>query len=74
MGINLYFQETLLNYVGGLHVHLRHTILMFNPTNIDEVFVQATHLESRGKQNIDEKSDSEGKGKGKVELQCFTMV
>ena len=22
---------------------------MFNPTNIDEVFVQATHLEARGK-------------------------
>ena len=32
---------------------------------MDEVCVQATHLEARGKQNIDEKSDSEGKGKGK---------
>ena len=38
---------------------------MFNPTNIDEVCVQATHLEARGKQNIDEKSDSDSKGKGK---------
>ena len=38
---------------------------MFNPTNIDEFCVQATHLEVRGKQNIDEKSENEGKGKGK---------
>jgi len=28
---------------------MRHIILMFNPTSIDEVFVQATHLEVRGK-------------------------
>jgi len=28
---------------------MRHTILMFNPTSIDEVSVQATHLEARGK-------------------------
>ena len=65
LGINLYSQETLLNYVGGFHSYLRHTILMFNPMNIDEFCVQDTHLEARGKQNIYEKSDSEGKGKGK---------
>jgi len=28
---------------------MRHTILMFNPTSIDEVYIQATHLEARGK-------------------------
>ena len=38
---------------------------MFNPTNIDEFCVQATHFEARGKHNIDEKIESEGKGKGK---------
>ena len=42
---------------------------MFNPTNLDEVCVQATHLEARGKHSADEKSDSfleyDGKGKGK---------
>ena len=65
LDINLYSQETLLKYVGGLHSYLRNTILMFNPTNIYEVCVQATHLEARGKQNIDEKIESEGKGKGK---------
>jgi hypothetical protein len=37
-------------YNGGMHSYLPHIILMFNPTNIDKVFVQATHLEaSKGK-------------------------
>ena len=53
----------------GLHSYLRHTILTFNPTNLDKVCVQAIHLEARGKHSADEKSDSfleyEGKGKGK---------
>ena len=65
LGINLYSQENLLKYIGGLHNYLRHNIIMFNPTNINEVCVQGTHLEARGKQKIDEKGDSEGKGKGK---------
>ena len=50
LGIDLSSQETLLKYIGGLHSYLRHTILMFNPTNLDEVCVHETHLESRGKQ------------------------
>lgn len=37
-------QDTLLKYIGGLHSYLRHTILMFNPTNLDEVCVLETHL------------------------------
>jgi hypothetical protein len=50
LGIPLQTPETLLNYIGGMHSYLRHTILMFNPTNIDEVSVQATHLEvNKGK-------------------------
>eukprot|EP00253_Pinus_taeda_P033537 PITA_33537 len=49
LGISLDSLETLLKYIGGLHSYMRHTILMFNPTSIDEVFVQATHLEARGK-------------------------
>lgn len=44
LGIPLYTQETLLKYIGGLHEKLRHTILMFNPTNLDEVSVQVIHL------------------------------
>jgi hypothetical protein len=49
LGIPLYTQETLLKYIGGLHSYLRHMILMFNPTNLDEVCVQATHIETKGK-------------------------
>lgn len=41
--------ETLLKYIGGLHGYLRHIILIFNPTSLDDVSVQATHLEDRGK-------------------------
>jgi hypothetical protein len=49
LGIDLSSQDTLLKYIGGLHSYLRHTILMFNPTKLDEVCVQETHLEARGK-------------------------
>jgi len=38
---------------------------MFNLSNLDEVCVQATHLEARGKQKVEEKGESEGKGKEK---------
>jgi len=46
----LYTRETLLKYISGMHLYLLHTILMFNPINIDKVFIQATYLEaSKGK-------------------------
>jgi len=39
LGLYLSYQDTLLKYIGGLHNYLRHTILMFNPTKLDEVCV-----------------------------------
>jgi hypothetical protein len=39
LGIYLSSQETLLKYIGALHSYLRHTILMFNPSNLHEVCV-----------------------------------
>eukprot|EP00253_Pinus_taeda_P005189 PITA_05189 len=36
LGISLDSPETLLKYIGGLHNYMRHIILMFNPTSIDE--------------------------------------
>ena len=39
LGVDLQSQDTLLKYIGGLHSYLRHTILMFNPMNLDEVCV-----------------------------------
>jgi hypothetical protein len=69
LGVYLSSQETLLKYIGALHSYLRHTILMFNPSNLDEVCVQATHLEARGRNETHEgnkKSFSHGdKGKKK---------
>ena len=53
-GVDLSSQETLLKYIGALHSYLRHTILMFNPSNLDEVCVQATHLEARGRNETHE--------------------
>lgn len=69
LGVNLSSQDTLLKYIGGLHNYLRHTILMLKPTNLDDICVQATHLEARGKNISEEKSESSleygEKGKGK---------
>ena len=63
--VYLQSQDTLLKYIGGLHSYLKHTILMFNPTSLDEVCVQATHLEARGKNITDESRNKNFKGKNK---------
>jgi hypothetical protein len=54
LGVDLSSQETLLKYIGALHSYLGHTILMFNPSNLDEACVQATHLEARGRNETHE--------------------
>jgi hypothetical protein len=38
-----------MKHIGALHSYICHTLLLFNPTNLDEVCVQASHLENRGK-------------------------
>jgi hypothetical protein len=43
-----------MKYIGALHSYIRHTLFLFNPTNLDEMFVQETHLENMGK-NVHEK-------------------
>jgi hypothetical protein len=72
--IPLHTPETLLKYIGGMHSYLHHSILMFNHTNIDEVSVQATNLESnKGKHVVEDdledahefEKQSKGKGKSK---------
>jgi hypothetical protein len=54
LGVDLSSQETLLKYIGALHSYLRHTIIIFNPMNLDEVCVQDTHLEARGRNDTHE--------------------
>ena len=53
LNIPLDSHETLMKYIGALHSYIQHTLLLYNPTNVDEVCVQATHLESRIK-NVQE--------------------
>ena len=65
LGIDLHSQYSLLKYIGGLHTYLIHTILMFNPTSLDEVCVQAMHLEAIGKQSFHGNMYIEFKGKGR---------
>ena len=77
--ISLYSQENLLKYIGGFHIYIRHTIILVNPTNFDEVCVQETHIETKGT-NTKEKfsknpfkpdwNKSKGKGKGKHTSTC----
>jgi hypothetical protein len=38
-----------MKYIGALHNYIHHTLLLFNPTSLDKVCVQSTHLENRGK-------------------------
>jgi hypothetical protein len=47
LNIPLHTQETLMKYIGGLPAHIRNTIFMFGPTNLDEVYVQETYIEAR---------------------------
>ena len=49
LNIPLDSYETLMKYIGALHSYICHTLLLFNLANLDEVCVQATHLENRGK-------------------------
>jgi hypothetical protein len=77
LGIMLYTHKTLLKYIGGIHSYLRHIILMFNPTNIDEVSVQATHLEgNKGKHVFEDKKPHkfEKKSKEKRKSKKLTTV
>jgi hypothetical protein len=47
LDIPLHTQETLMKYIGFLPKHIRNTVCMLGPTNIDEVFVQETYIEAR---------------------------
>jgi len=81
LGISLNSQDTLLKYIDGLHNYLRHTLLMFNPTELDNVYVQTTHLEERGKfvrdrkkKNASKSNSEKDKGKGKEKGKTTSMV
>jgi hypothetical protein len=64
LNISLHSTETLLKYIGALHSYIRHTLLLLNPTDFDEVCVQVVHLESRGKDTKDGSSKEFSQQKG----------
>jgi hypothetical protein len=60
LDIPLQRQETLMNYIGGLPTHIRNTVFMFGPTNLDDVYVQEMHIEA-GKVGVSGESSSSRK-------------
>jgi hypothetical protein len=60
LDIPLKTQETLMKYIGGLLAHIRNIVFMFGPTNLDEVYVQATYIEA-GKAGVSGESSSSRK-------------
>jgi hypothetical protein len=52
--------------MGGLPAHIRNLVCMFGPTNIDEVYVQATYIESwKTSVGVSEESSSRKEDKRK---------
>jgi hypothetical protein len=46
LDIPLHTQKTLMKYIEGLPAYIRNIVFMFGPTNINEVYVQATYIEA----------------------------
>ena len=53
-----------MKYIGGLLAHIHNTIFMFGPTNIDEVYVQATYIEE-GKTRVGVSGESSSRKEDK---------
>lgn len=54
--------------IGTLHNYLRHSLLLFDPTNLDEASVKEIHLENGGKHeevNHKKKTMTKSKKEGK---------
>jgi hypothetical protein len=62
--IQLHTQETLMKYIGGLLAHICNIVFMFGPTNIDEVYVQATYIEA-GKMRVGVSGESSSRKEDK---------
>jgi hypothetical protein len=64
LDIPLHTQETLMKYIGGLPTQIRKNVFMFGPTDIDEVFVQATYIEA-GKTSVGVSEESSSRKEDK---------
>lgn len=81
LDIPLSTQNTLLKYIGGLHNYLKHTLLVFNPTKLDNFYVQDTYLEERGefvrdgnKKNASNNNSKKNKGKEKEKEKTTSTI
>jgi hypothetical protein len=72
LDIPLQTKETLMKYIGGLPAHIRNTVFMFGPTDLDEVSVQATYIEAgkehQGNHHLQGKR-TRGKGMERMQMQ-----
>jgi hypothetical protein len=70
LNIPLHTQKTIMKYIGGLLAHIHNIVFMFGPTNLDEVYVQATYIEA-GKTSVgvsrelSSRKEDKRKGNGK---------
>jgi hypothetical protein len=53
-----------MKYIGGFPTHICNIVFMFGPTNLDEVFFQATYIEA-GKIGVGVSRESSPKKEGK---------
>jgi hypothetical protein len=65
LNIPLHTQEILMKYIGGLSSHIRNTVFMFGPTNLDEVSVQTTYIEA-GKTRVGVSGESSSRKEDKI--------
>ena len=65
LNIPLHTQETLMECIGGLPAHIRNTVFMFGPTNLDEVSIQAMHIEA-GKARVGVSGESSSRKEDKI--------
>lgn len=54
LNICLNSPDTFIKYIGTLYSYLRHSLLLFDPTTLDEASVKVIHLESMGKHEEDD--------------------
>jgi hypothetical protein len=65
LNIPLHTQETLMKYIGGLPARIHNIVFMFGPTNLDEVYVQATYIEA-GKIRVGVSRESSSRKEEKI--------
>jgi hypothetical protein len=66
LDVPLITHETLMKYIGGLPPYICNIVFMFGPNNLDEVFVQATYIETgKTRVSVSRESSSKKYGKGK---------